>query len=422
VIYYGLLLFFVLEYVRPGTYFPPINWVRLNTFAPLLVVLASALGQSKIAKPKVLPELNAKIFLFLLALMVVTAPFAEVRPFALEVFTMVVGYSLIFWVLSRELTTLNQMKGVIWILIFVHLVLAVCTPQMFLDPSTRYYIPAATFLGDGNDYALSINIVVPLCLFLLLDAKGRAVKIAIGVAFGVLLFAVIATQSRGGTLGLGAVAVYYWMKSDRKLVTGALAAVALVGILALAPGKYFERMNSISTYETDGSAQGRLSAWRSGTRMALFNPLGVGAGQFPPNFKRYATQGEVGWKTAHSIYFLILGELGFLGLAALLFYIVSNLAVNRRVLRSLKGSTSPAAVSSKRMVAALSASVLAYAVAGAFLSATYYPHMFVLAGLMVAARRIARAAESGQATPKPATPTMTIHPALRATLGGRRAS
>jgi putative inorganic carbon (hco3(-)) transporter len=423
VIVYALVVFFVLEYVRPGTYFPPINWLRLNTVVPLIVVLASLFGRAVPPKPSVAAELNAKILIFLLGLVVVTGVFAEFTLYAFDVFTAVLGYCLIFWVLSREIMTVQHLKAVFWVLMFVHLLLAVLTPQMFLDPSVRHYLPAATFMGDGNDYALSIDIVVPLVLFLLLESKRTLEKMALAVALGVLLFAVVATQSRGGTIALGVVGVYYWLKSDKKLVTGALAAVALVGVLALAPGKYFERMSSISQYETDGSAQGRISAWTAGTRMALFNPLGVGAGQFPPNYARYATAGEVGWKTAHSIYFLILGELGFLGLGTLLFFIGSNLEANRRVLKRLKDIDTPEAATGRRIVAALSASLLSYAVAGAFLSATYYPHMFVLAGLLVAARRIA--SNQGMQTASkasPATPSLVYHPAIRAALSSGKAS
>ena len=41
-------------------------------------------------------------------------------------------------------------------------------------------------------------------------------------------------------------------------------------------------------------------------------------------------------------------------------------------------------------MAALSASVIAFAVDGAFLSALYYPHLYVLAGVSVAGRRVVR--------------------------------
>ncbi|MGH9348999.1 MAG: O-antigen ligase family protein, partial [Vicinamibacterales bacterium] len=168
----------------------------------------------------------------------------------------------------------------------------------------------------------------------------------------------------------------------------------------------------------DGSAQGRLEAWEASMRMAASNPLlGVGAGQFPGNFVRFARPagGNYGrWMTAHSIYFLILGELGLPGLGLLIGFIVSNIMANRRVAREVRKLGAGEAME-VRLLQSMSASVLAYAIAGAFLSATYYPHMFVVGGLTVAARRIARLeSRAGQAaTPVPAKPAPTYHWAMR---------
>jgi probable O-glycosylation ligase (exosortase A-associated) len=344
--------------------------------------------------------------------------------YAFEIFTAVLGYSLIYWVLSRELLTIEKIKGVFTVLIVVHLILAALTPEMFTDPGERHYIASATFLGDGNDYALSVDIVIPLCLFLMLEAKTILQRLMWAGGLAILVIGVILSQSRGGTMALVAMGVYYWFKSDKKLVTGGLAVAAVVAVLALAPSQYFERMNKLSNVEEDGSAQGRIHAWEAGTQMALHNPLGVGAGQFPANYTRYTLyKDETRWKTAHSIYFLILGEMGFIGLALLLFYIVYNLAANGRLARQVKARPpTPQTVTEARLLASLSAGLLSYALAGAFLSAAYYPHMWVLAGLLVAARRLvregARTAEVTTLAPAPAL----YHPAIRAVLGDRRAS
>ena len=147
-------------------------------------------------------------------------------------------------------------------------------------------------------------------------------------------------------------------------------------ILAVAPSSYLSRMDKIANAE-DGSAQGRINAWKAGIWMAIYNPvLGAGAGNF-----------TVHWgKTAHSIYFLTLGELGLSGVALLLLHRVEPLrepaaAAGGRGPRPSDDGDGPA------LLATMSARLLAFAVAGAFLSATYYPHMYVLAGLHTAARR-----------------------------------
>ena len=422
-IYYGLLLFFVFEYVRPGNYFSPLNILHANTLLPMGVVIGSMLSKGE--KPNLLGDTTTRIILFFLGMIAFSVLWAEVTMGAFTVFTTVLGYSLIYWVLARELKSIAQVRGVFGILIFVHLLLAALTPEMFTDAGNRHYIASATFLGDGNDYALSVDIVIPLCLFLLLETKKILNKAMLGLGLAVLIFAVIASQSRGGSMALMAMGLYYWMKSDKKVVTGGLAAVALVAVLAFAPSNYFERMNKMQDVESDGSAQGRIHAWQAGTRMALYNPLGVGAGQFPNHYIRYTLYAdETRWKTAHSIYFLILGEMGFIGLGTLVSFIVYNLYANGRLMRAIKRRPpSPETVTALRMLASLSAALMSYAIAGAFLSAAYYPHMWVLGGLMVASRRLL--SESGtQVGQVPATVKSAplYHPAIRAVLGDKRAS
>jgi len=129
--------------------------------------------------------------------------------------------------------------------------------------------------------------------------------------------------------------------------------------------------------------------------MAIDNPLlGVGAGHFPQAYgTRYRPPdaGSAGWLTAHSMYFLVLGELGFTGLViygALVFGSVrATLVVRRRVLQSTKDPPSSEVLGTARLLGLLATSMVGFAVAGAFLSASYYPHVFILTGLLLAARR-----------------------------------
>ena len=53
-------------------------------------------------------------------------------------------------------------------------------------------------------------------------------------------------------------------------------------------------MKTIKDYDSEGSAQARVMAWKAGVRMALDNPvLGVGAGHFPMSVAgKYAPEGR----------------------------------------------------------------------------------------------------------------------------------
>ena len=153
-------------------------------------------------------------------------------------------------------------------------------------------------------------------------------------------------------------------------------------MLLFAPPAYFERMGTITT-ASDGSAQGRIQAWKGGIGMAFNNPVfGVGAGQFGPMWG----------KTAHSSYVLLFAELGFPGLVVIIMLVFGNLHANMKVRKAFQAQGPPpdgAAESEHvRMSFATSAAMIGFAVAGAFLSAPYYPHLFVLTGILVSTRAL----------------------------------
>ena len=81
------------------------------------------------------------------------------------------------------------------------------------------------------------------------------------------------------------------------------------------PDAWLNRMNTIETYQSDGSAQGRLAAWSAAWNMAFDYPAGVGFNQVRQHlFDRYSHNAAAGARAAHSIYFQVLGNHGFIGL------------------------------------------------------------------------------------------------------------
>lgn len=321
---------------------------------------------------------------------------ADVTLYAFNVTKTVLGYLLLAFVIVRICTTLERIRSVYAVLVIAHLFLIVMNPAAILNPEQRNYIIGGTFLGDGNDFSLSICIAAPMAIELALASKSRIVQLVWWGALLVLCLAVVASQSRGGTLGLAAVAGYLWLRSPRKALTMILALVGVAAILAYAPDQYFERMRTIGNYQADGSAMGRITAWKAAIQMCIDHPLwGVGAGMFPVSFGTiYRPAEHMPWLTAHSMYFLLLGELGIPGVVVLLGLIFGNLKANRRLMRARDATVDPKQrglfpQGPNRMLYLLSASMVGFAVCGAFLSVAYYPHLFVLTALMVSARAVA---------------------------------
>lgn len=392
-IYYGVLLFFFLDYVRPTSYLPALELLHLNSLVPLAIVVGTLFAQRKsstVAREMPGEPSNERMMFCFLGLIVCSALFADVTERVFNVSTTVIGYVAIAWAITRQVTDLDRLKGVLKAMIVVHLVVAALNPLIFTDPDVRHYVSSGAFLGDGNDFALSINIVIPFCFFLFGEARTTRHRLVWAAALVVLILCVVLTQSRGGTVALACLGLYYWLKSEKKVASAAVAAALIALILVYAPPAYLTRMGTIGNSQ-EGSTQGRIQAWRGGFRMAVDHPLtGVGAGHFPIAYgTRYRPSEGIPWQTAHSIYFLVLGELGFPGLTVLLLLIGRNLAANRRMLREVTRRYPSRAVTERRLLVALSASLVAFASGGAFLSAPYYPHMYVLAGLLTASRRIA---------------------------------
>ena len=417
-IYAGLIGFFFMEYIRPASYWPFLTPLHLNTIIPLSTAAMTFARSGHPTMARMTRDANVQMIVGLLGLMWLSFMTAAVQELAWIMLVVVSGFALMAWVIGCEVTTLRKLKGVVVTLVVVHLCVAALNPKLFTDPETRHYVTSGSFLGDGNDFALSLNIIVPLCLFLLLDSKKTIVKLFWAGAIFVLVAGIVVTQSRGGTVGLGCMTIYYWAKSQKKFQTGALVIVMVGLILALAPGNYFNRMKLISD-TSEGSASARIMAWTAATRMAIDNPIvGVGVGHFGMMIgTQYRPAGFVGaGMNAHSIYFSALGEMGFPGLILLLWFIGWNLRANQKLAGELKDRASPAASTDLQLLSSLSASLIAFAAAGAFLSALYYPHLYVIAGILTAGRQVVRSrmTEGTATTAAPVTtPKVSLHWALR---------
>lgn len=395
-LFYGMLAAFVLEYVRPGTYFPVINALKLNTVVPLLVFALTVYAQRQNTNGSILNHRNSRWLGFFLGLLLLAVLHADVTLYSYNVFTMVLGYVFLYFVISKQVDSIAKFKLFALTLVLCHVVLVFLNPDLVLHPETRSYIEGVTFLGDGNDFSLSVALLIPLALYLMLDTRPVLARMALLSLLAVLILAVVGTASRGASIALAAVVVYSWWRG-RKKIWGVIAIAVLgIGISIYAPPVYFERLARIENYEEDGSAMGRIMAWKAAVRMANDHPiLGAGTGHFPVKLGAEYRPPEYGdrnlpWLTAHSIYFLALGEMGYSGLLFLLGILYVNYRSGERIIRTVRRSSSDLARRYELLFRGLNGSLIGYAVGGAFLSALYYPHLYVISGLYVAAELMYR--------------------------------
>lgn len=401
-LYFGLLTSFLLEYVRPGGFLPLITALKLNTLVPVLVFAAALYTAQKNTNSEILRHRNGRWLIFFLGLLAISLAHADVTFNSFQKFTMVLGYLFLCFAVAKLVDTNGKLKGLALTLVLNHIILVALNPDVVLHPETRNYLDGVTFLGDGNDFALSVVVVVPLCLYLFLDASNKIYRLVTLGLLGLLVFAIIGTSSRGASIAIAVVLMYLWWRGRSKMVGLLGLGMLVTAVLLYAPAEYYGRMQTISNYEEEGSAQGRILAWKSAVRMANDHPLvGVASGHFPIKFGLEYRPPEYGdqhlpWLTAHSIYFLALGELGYPGIIFLLSILYLNYRNGERIIQRMRtvSQTSPLARRYERMFLCLNSSLIGYAVGGAFLSALYYPHLFVISSIFVAAELMYRRDEA----------------------------
>lgn len=391
-LYAGFLLSIFLDYVRPGSYLPIINAIKLNSIVPLMVLVAAVFYKGPTSNARVFQNANIKLILFFLFLLGVSVLIADVTFYSYNIFTRVLGF--VFWtyIISRLIISKEKMKGLFIIFVVSHITVLALNPQVVLNPAVRSYIWGNPFLGDGNDFALSVCIVIPMCIYLFQKANKILVKGIYVVVLIALLFAVIGTQSRGATIALACAFLYLWWAGRQKVLGLLLIGSVVAVVINYAPPAYFERMNSITNYENEGSAQGRIIAWKTAMRMVKTYPLtGVGSGHFPVKLGTEFRPPEYGnlnlpWLTAHSLYFLVIGELGVPGIVCLLLLLIGSYFRNARLAAESQRSPHKDVQDYRSIFVTLNASLISFAVGGAFLSVAYYPHLYVLIGFFAAAQ------------------------------------
>ena len=101
-------------------------------------------------------------------------------------------------------------------------------------------------------------------------------------------------------------------RSRNRLIGMMIGGLLVLAAVAFAPKEYIKRIETIKSYENDGSAMGRLAAWKMAGYMIKANPVfGVGLGRFKQNYLDYdPTPGGSYARVAHNSYLQIWAECG----------------------------------------------------------------------------------------------------------------
>lgn len=267
--------------------------------------------------------------------------------------------------------------------------------------------------GDNNQFALVLAMVIPLLVYLFFHSEKWFVRWAFGGVAMLIVFAVVATDSRGGLVGLFALAFWIVLMGRRKVVGMIAIALAAFLVLQLAPQDWSDRMNTIQQADEDESFMGRVNVWKISSAIAVGHPIfggGFRAVQSAPVWDKFedapglldfieTTRSTKSGRAAHSIWFEVLGDLGFIGFFIFVALLANAFYTRREILKITRKD--PRRLQWAGDLADLMAAVLVvYMVSGSLLSAAYF-EMPYIAMMMLEVVKLQVRRETLQKVPTP---------------------
>ncbi len=255
-------------------------------------------------------------------------------------------------------------------------------------------------LGDRNELSVAFVMTLPICYYLLGEygKHSRLIWIGLIATMGLLVASVVGTQSRGGFIALSVLGAYMFMKTDRKIPVLILLVLLVGGLSMVVSDEWISRMDTIESADDDASFMGRVVAWKLSFILAAQNPFfggGFKALEFFPVWAKLSQQFfSYSWfytgtampntqiaRAAHSIYFQVLGDQGFVGLALYVACLVGAFRKAARIAR--RARESGVADWIVKLATMLQLSVFAFALGGASLSFAYFDLVFAIYGLLI---------------------------------------
>lgn len=390
VTYVALYVFSLVILFRPYEILPGFGWLAFSAFylgvATLIIFFPSQLAvEGNLTQTSV----EVKALLTMTAIAFVLIPIAKDPWTAWDTFNdPFIKAIVIFVVLVNVVRTRKRLMQMMWLSLGIGVYLSACAVEYYMEGkfSVEAYRVAITgikgIFGNPNEMALHFVMMTPITLCLAIAEKRKTWKVVYFAATALFVAANMVTYSRGGFLGLIAVAATLAWKLGRKNRMNTIigACVALVATFAASPGNYGLRMISIfiPSLDPNGSSDARRELLQRSLLVTARNPWGIGIGNFPI----VATQNH----QTHNAFTQVSSELGLLGLVV---YVIFMVAPFRR-LRAIERRQFEANDLNwfYYLSIGLQASIVGYWMSSFFASVAYNWFIYYLIAYAVAFRRI----------------------------------
>ena len=262
----------------------------------------------------------------------------------------------------------------------------------------RVWGPPSSVIEDNNELAVALIITIPLLYYLILQTDklmsmlpflakvgAKWLKRTLLASIALCAVSALGSHSRGALLAIVAMSSMLWWRSKSKLTVGLVLLILSPAIILFMPEEWTSRMSTIKTYDEDSSAMGRLNAWTMAINIANNRLMGAGfANDSPLVYQMYAPDPNF-VIVAHSIYFQVLGQHGYIGLGLYLLFWILTYRTAGRIME--KTRQRPDWEWAWQLAAMMKVSIVGFAVGGAFLSLAFWDMPFYFMVILVATEK-----------------------------------
>ena len=385
--FWGLNFYVFIEYVRPQSVYPALNflpWGKLSIVVTTLAWLAEG-HRAKLRAPAN-PWLTAFTVIVLIGCFTAYIPGVAFQEVSLYL-TWVLIYVLIVGIVNTEERFLIFMLGFL-----VHSTkMSQHGVRTWASIGFGFQDWGATggpgWFQNSGEFGIQMDVFFPLSAYFFLALYEHWGLIKRSLFFFMPVSAVvsmIASSSRGALLGGAGAAL--WMVAKSKYRVRAFVGMGVVAFVVITsiPEK---QLNRFKASGTDNTSTLRLKYWQDGIKITNDLPLtGVGFANWIPYYHRYYNpKGQV----PHNIFIQASSEIGYPGLLLFVGMIVVTWVSNaqtRRVVRRAKLEGKFISL----MAHALDAALIGYLISGFFVTVLFYPYFWFNLAMTSALFRVAQ--------------------------------
>ena len=390
-----LCIYFFLEYVRPQSIYPAIDFLPWAQIFIIFAVIA-ALAEKSL---KWVKNPQSTLIILFTCVVLLSSLFAYQPGLALPKLNIVFNWLILYFLIVSIVNT--ERRFLIFVLLFL-LVSFKMSQHGFRTFAGRGFSfsnwgvsGAPGWFQNSGEFGIQMTIFVPLSLAFIIALRkywGRLKRLFFYLMPITGLFSIAASSSRGAQLAIAGVGVWFLLKS--RMGIRALVGLAILGALIYMtiPPEQYARFSTMGSDET--SIQ-RLAYWKFGMQIAQTNPVfGIGYENWI-NYCWFENPTGLGiqqkCEQAHNSFVQALAELGFPGLLITLLMVLHVFRKNRCTRQYADKHKN---VFIKYMAHGLDGGMVGFLISGFFISALYYPFIWVQVSMSVVLNEIAKKMES----------------------------